>query len=85
MGEYHLTLSDAMEFPLEAYLALLPALVARHGGKANGPDYVDQASIAAREKAWAFLRANFRILEPGQPGPANALLRWIARGGKPKL
>jgi hypothetical protein len=85
MGEYHHTLDSAMDFPLEAYLALLPALIARKGGRSDSPDYVDQAAINARTKAWEFLRAHFHVLEPGEPGPSNALARWIARGGKPKL
>ena len=77
MAEYHLTIAAAMLFPLEAYLALIPALVARHGGKGNGPDYVDQASIAARETAWRFLRRHFTILPQGEPGPPNALGKWL--------
>jgi hypothetical protein len=78
MAEYHLPLAEAMEFPLEAYLALVPALVARHGGRVNGPDYIDQAAMAARERAWEFLRTHFEILPQGQPGPTNALARWMA-------
>lgn len=83
MGEYRLTLAEAMEFPLEAYLALVPALVARHGGRSGGPDYVDQAAINARETAWEFLRANFTILPKGQPGPDGALQKWLKRKRKP--
>lgn len=77
MGEYHLTLPAAMEFPLEAYLALVPALVARHGGKAGGPDYIDQAAVNAREACWRWLRSNFTILPQGAPGPVNALARKL--------
>lgn len=81
MGEYGLTLPQAMTFPLEAYLALVPALIARHGGRAEGPDHVDLAACAAREAAWAWLRAHFTILPPGVPGPRNALARSLrARG-----
>ena len=78
MAEYHITLADAMRFPLEAYLALIPALVARRGGKSTGPDYIDNAAIAAREACWRFLRRHFEILPQGQPGPANALHQWLA-------
>jgi len=77
IAEYHMTLAAAMEFPLEAYLALVPALVSRHGGRSNGPDYVDLAAINAREKAWAFLRRHFHILPQGQKGPMNALAAWL--------
>lgn len=86
MAEYHLTLRDAMLFPLAAYLALIPALVARRGGKAAGPDYIDNAAIAAREACWRFLRRHFEILPQGQPGPTNALQQWLANRAptKPK-
>lgn len=76
MSEYHLTLSAAMLFPLEAYLALLPALITRHGGQGSGPDYIDQAAIAAREACWRFLRRHFDILPQGEPGPMGVLEGW---------
>ena len=82
MAEYHHTLSAAMLFPLEAYLALIPALVARRGGQGNGPDYVDQASISAREACWRFLRRHFTILPQGQPGPNDAMGKWLTQSHK---
>ena len=77
MAEYGRSLPEAMAFPLEAYLAMLPAMVARHGGRLNGPDYVDRAAMTARERCWAWLRAHFTILEPGEPGPRDALAAWL--------
>ena len=80
MAEYGLNLTEAWLFPLEAYLALVPALIRRHGGKATGPTYVDRASMAARDRVARFLERHFRILPEGEPGPPNALARgWEHR------
>lgn len=41
-------------------LVLLPVRNQRHGGD-SGPSYADRASIAARNKARAFLETHFEI------------------------
>lgn len=81
MAEYSLSLAEAWAFPLEGYLALLPAMITRHGGQVSGPQSSDQASIAARAKAKDWLASHFRILPIGTPGPQNALQRWLADRG----
>lgn len=77
MAEYHLSLAQAWAFPLEAYLALVPAMMARHGVPLNGPGPAAQAAIEARARCKAWLRAHFTILPEGQPGPADALGDWL--------
>lgn len=61
MAEYHMTLSQALDFPLQAALALWPAMLGRHGAH-QGPDYIDRAVIAARTRARAWLERQFRII-----------------------
>lgn len=78
MSQYGFTLDQAWSFPLEAYLALLPAMISRHGGKHHGPDHADSASIAARERCKRFLRRHFTILPPHAPAPPHALHRWLS-------
>lgn len=78
MAEYSLTLDAAWSFPLEAYLALVPAMIQRHGGKSKGADHIDQVAIEARQRCDEFLRRHFRILPPGEPAEPNALQRWLA-------
>ena len=77
MSQYGMTITEAWSFPLEAYLALLPAMISRHGGKTQGPDHADQASMTARARCKRFLKKHFTLLAKGQPGPSNALQRWI--------
>jgi hypothetical protein len=78
MADHGLTLKQAMLFPIEGYFALIPAILARRGIEPPGPTPAAQAGLAAREKCYAFLRRHFHILPPGEPGPENVLLRWLA-------
>lgn len=81
MADYSMTLYDAMfDFPLEAALALWPALIVRNGGEA-GIDHTDRASISARKRCKGFLAEHFRILPKGVDGPDNALIHWLASKG----
>lgn len=64
MAEYGVSLQAAIwEFPLVAAVALLPIRNQRVTGKSQGPTSAQKALIAARNKARAFLRENFHVVD----------------------
>lgn len=61
-AEYHMPLGVAIwEVPLTLPMVLLPIRNERMGGT-NGPNYVDMASMDAKNKARAFLETHFEIV-----------------------
>lgn len=61
-AEWGLTLKEALRESIPAALALWPALITRHGGEWTGMDPVTRARQAAKEKARAWLEANYTIV-----------------------
>jgi hypothetical protein len=79
MSEYGMSLPAAMRFPLIAYHALIPCIQRRNGVELpSHDDPAVRAAMDARQKCYAWLRRHFRVLEPGEPGPDNALGAWMA-------
>lgn len=61
-AEYSIPFSQAIwETPLALALVMLPIRNERHGAS-GGPSYILRASLAAKNKAYEFLQANFTLV-----------------------
>lgn len=64
MAEYNQTLYQALwEFPIAVAIIFMPIAIQRSGGDVKGPNYTQDASINARNRARAFLEEHYTIVD----------------------